>query len=186
MKTHLNLLPHRLIRRQAVWAHLKVWVVVGAIALTLALGMSWQLAQTSLAARRKRDQLEEQYRPVTQAEADIKQMRIEIARLRQEQLIVLALANDEPALPLVGLVSRAARASESEVIVQHLSFTDNPNSPSPRILSVQGMAKGTLAIARFAAKLRDSNAFASVDLKSTEVQTSEGGATHRYHLECVF
>ena len=197
MKSHVNLLPYRVLRQQVVHRWLRRWLVIGCVAaaaMALAVGNLWHAAQV---AGTQREQLEEDYRPVKKANRDIQSLRAQIAKLQQQKAISMALSDNQPPLTVVGLISRAAQSCRGNVVVQQLEFkraavskskgsTTDHRLRGAGLLSLNGIGQSNVAVAQFAAALRDSGVFERVELKSTQAEKRVDGEFRNYSIECVF
>lgn len=197
MKSHVNLLPYPVLRQQVVHRWLRRWFVIGclaAAAATIALGNLWYAAQ---AARTQRERLEAEYRPVKKANQEIQSLRAQIAEFQQREAISMALSDDRPPLVVIGLISRAAQSCRGSVVVEHLEFkrgaVSQPKSGSTDhrlrdagLLALSGTGQSNVAVAQFAAALRDAGIFERVELKSTQAEKNEDGDFRNYSIECVF
>ncbi|MFW6170703.1 MAG: PilN domain-containing protein [Planctomycetota bacterium] len=60
------------------------------------------------------------------------------------------------------------------------------SAQTKRIVTLEGTAADSQAVASFAASLRDSGAFSDVELKSTKVDTTGPKERVHYVLDCMF
>lgn len=195
-RRHINLLPQSFCRWQIVRCRMRQWgmIWIGVVVCTAvvhgSIGDRQKLEHAKLRA------LESEYAPVRRLLAEVTSTRSMIVELQNRESLALQIADEQPALSLVGIVSRAARQCDRDIYVQHLSLvrTQMPNDtrdrsrpPTPqRKLTLEGLAASNLAVARFAASLRDAQVFDSVALKSAGTPAGDEDDARSYQLECAF
>lgn len=208
MKRFVNLLPWNYRRRQLVRRRLMQWGAVGAAVLLAGAGwLGAGLVQRAEVQQLVAD-LETEYAPVAELTAQLTQGRMELRRWEDRRKAAAALEETRPALTLLGLVSRCARACEGRLRIDQLSLQPRPPSPAaeprrpaspgrtapqpPRpsgpsaTVTIKGQALDNLAVARFVANLRETRAFQRVELKSTAEQPGGQGRLRSYLVECTY
>lgn len=189
MKTHVNLLPIAYRRKQLLWLRSKQWTAIAGVALAAAAMACWVQLTRNHRDQLRLESLRREYLDVKETADKVELLKKEIDDLRQKEAIVLSLADEQPMLTLVGIVSQATRQCEGGLCVQRMQLqrrTEGEGKFNIRVLTLEGIAADNHLVARFAAALRDSEAFARVELKSSGrriVQDAEGQA---YSLECVY
>ncbi len=125
-----------------------------------------------------------------------KKIRSEIGELtkRRQQLEereheTFELGQNVPLLDLLGIVAKASSVSEGQVYLQRFQFGDRTAARGAqtgvRSLKLKGIAADNVAIARFAASIRDAKVFDAVELASTGISKSEDGRQHRsFDIHC--
>lgn len=190
MKQHLDLMPlaiqRRLILGDRLAAWSLVWIVLAAVA-AAAYWSNFRESQRRVVAANRRDA---EYTQVVAAQDEVTQVRQQIEQLQQREALSLLLADDLPSLLIVGIVSRAARDSGSNICVQHLAFSRTTSSNDgvidvQRTLELNGLGSDNLAVARFVASLRDSQLFDRVELKSAASQTQGDRKARSYVVHCT-
>jgi Tfp pilus assembly protein PilN len=195
MKSHVNLLPYGVLSQQVIRCWLVRWAVIGGLAVA---GAAIALAHVRHAAIRteaQRERLEADYRPVADAKKQAKTLRTQIGELEQREAISMALSDERPVLTVVGLVSRAAQACRGGVLVEQLEFQRGGvsqaggraahHAPSGAgLLSLTGVGRSNVAVAQFAAALRDAGVFQRVEVKSTAVEKRANGEFQSYVIKC--
>lgn len=209
MKRSLNLLPWKYRRQQLVRRRLLQWTTVWAMAVLLAaLGLGAGLVKRAEVRQRVSD-LEAQYAPVAQLTRQLTEGRKTLRQWEDRRKAAAALEETRPALTLLGLVSRCARACEGRLRIDKLSLqprqapaaaqppkTSPPGRPGPQVppvvsgpsatVTIQGQALDNLAVAQFVAYLRETRAFQRVELKSAAQQPGGQTPLRAYLVECTY
>lgn len=199
MKTSLNILPYALRRRQMVRLRLFQWCFIWAAAAAAASSIfyrtkyvPYQACRAALQARARK------YAPLKKLQTDLDTMQAQMDDLQKREALALSLADDLPAITLLGITSRAARQNEGSVYVAQMSLDQKatPETLEERgasaghkrrgVLTLRGAGVDGLSVPRFVAALRDSGVFDTVELKSTGIQTANGTEARSYLVECVF
>ena len=198
MKTSLNILPYTLRRRQMVRLRLCqwcfVWVAAAAGASNMVYWTTYVPYQACLADLQAH---EREYAPLKKLQTELDAMRAQMDDLQKREALALSLADDVPDLTLLGIISRAARQSDSSVYVEQMSLdrkaTTTPDKHGTSagqkrrgLLTLRGAGVDNLSVARFVAALRDSEVFDIVELKSTGIQAARGMEARSCLVECVF
>ncbi len=187
MKTHLNLLPMSYRRGQLIRRRLKLWCALWLVAIggTVLLGWTqwsqYQADATKLASLRVR------YQPLAVMKRDVASLREKIGALQRRESLALSLADERSMLGLLGLLSQASQSCDGRISIGRLSLIRSGDSKSATsVLTLSGVAVDDIAVAQFASVLREANAFADVDLKSTGSTTVSGLEARAYSMECTF
>lgn len=196
MKTYVNLLPWscrraRLVRRRAVQ-----WSLVWAACACL-LGGDWWLKHGNYQDELDAQQyLERRHAPIARLSDEMVQLGARLRSLHQQEQRLSQFVDQRPALTVVGLVSRSARACQGEIQVEHLTLQLAEDQAAPQdaaqagkvaaSLVLKGMGLNNLAVARFVTALRDSAAFERVELKSSVEHTVRDGQAWQYQIECGY
>jgi Tfp pilus assembly protein PilN len=198
VKTHLNLLPQSYRRRRLIRRRVWQWSAIGSLWLLAAGGVYGMKSRQLEKQQAQRTALEMEYAPVEKQAAEIAAIRSQIEQLQQREGLTLKLADEQPVLAVLGVVSRAASSCNGDVCVQRLSLTrvvpaqqatgnaDASAAPSHRALTLTGIGVDNLAVARFAASLGDAEVFETVNLKSAWQQTRGDAMARSYLVECAF
>ena len=189
MKTYVNLLPTQYRRKQLLWLRLKQWSVIGCLALG-ALAVSCCIEMTRNSRNRLRlDALRSEYTQVKDTADKVEILKKDIDDLKQRESIVLSLVEEQPILTLIGLISQATSKCDGGLCVQRMQLERRDAADSranTKVLLLEGMAADHHLVARFAAALRETEAFQRVELRSSTrriLQEVEGQA---YSVECVY
>jgi Tfp pilus assembly protein PilN len=167
------------------------WTVVALLALCVMGGLAWRQWSTYRSGAVRLTALKHEYEPVRILEQETEELEQRIRKLRHREKLVLSLADQQSMLTLIGMLSKAVRASEGQVSIRtlHLQSEDGQEA-GDRILTLNGIATDDASVARFADALREFQAFNRVDLKSTgttEIDTQGHRiAARTYRMECVF
>ena len=193
MKNSLNMLPlvyrRRVVRRRCV----RAWVLVSGI-VTASL-VVWYVSERSyfelLTSRLRVVQTE--YSPVQSMEEAVNGVRKQLDELQTRETIALELAENQPVLTLVGVVSQAAARTGGQIGVAEMtllrsSFLEKGQHPgkSKNVVTLQGKGLDNVAIAKFLAGLRDSGIFRTVELRSSGIQPTSLDQHRSYKVECLF
>jgi len=206
MKPFINLIPLERRRMQLVRTRLCQWAAVWSICSLIVAGIGWQKYQGCARARKAADAAEEQYEPFLKLQREKLAMQRERERLSAKDTILGRLQTEEPMLALVGVVSNSARECKNRLIVRSFRFErqeeptialdkKQPSSKSPSgkdrqatpvwgRIAVKGESLDNLAIAAFAAALRNTGVFRQVELKSSMENKSSDVKTRSFDLQC--
>ncbi len=193
MTTFLNMLPQGFHRRRLMVRRLRQWTCVWGIAMTLAIAFSWGQHRDYQALNARLIGLENDYAPIKKLQTELISNRKELAEIHHRETLALQLSDRRSMLTLLGLVTQAARSCDGEVSIRQLSLGEGHRRSSPRYgrpalstLTIDGLGKSNLSVARFAAALRMTNAFCQVQLKSTAQKQGGLMSVRSYCLECTF
>jgi hypothetical protein len=207
MKTFINLLPFEYRRRELVRLRLLQWSLVWAGCLLLIVAAWWLKQGQHRASRQAVEAAETRFRPLKQLMGQRRVMENELRKLHAKGTVLGQLRDERPLFTLIGMVSESARECRGRLVVDEMSFQHNTNATStdrpqrdsgkptdnqpaadgsgPRAsVTLRGTALDNLAVARFAAALRDSGLFGRVELKSSVGDHSAAGNLRAYLLEC--
>ncbi len=196
MKAYVNLLPPNVQRRELLRRSVRLWIApwVGAALVLAAAGGIWLRYDVTEAALAQ--SLDRQHERAELLEASLLTVRGEIAELERQVTADRPLEDPTPGATAVGIVSQATRKLAGELHVEHLAFeTREPAGLQPvgdtadansmrRILAVRGVALEGSSVVRLAAALRETGAFAAVEVKSVAAEPNDAGLQH-YVLECT-
>jgi hypothetical protein len=198
MKTYINLLPQSYRRRRLVGERLLLWSAVWGLAAAIAcaaFALEYRQYNSRLATLGARQR---EYAPILKMREERAGLLERIDELEAREALVLNLADEQPVLAVLGIVSRAARRCEGEICVQQFSLTRqwsargapggaNSGPRASRLLTLKGYALDHPSVLSFVDRLRSENAFEGVELKSSESAPAPRGAPARvYFVECVF
>ncbi len=189
MKTYVNLLPMVYRRKRLILRRARQWTVIWLAALTGAGVLYWAQFTQNHRASSRLETLRRDYAPVRKMADEVASLRTKIEELRRRESIVLSLADEQSMLTLVGLLSRSTKQCEGKLCVQRMQLnrrTEGAGNQFVKVLQLDGIAADNHFVARFAAALRDTEAFQRVELKSSGRRKSEQSEEQVYSLECVF
>ncbi len=209
MKRFVNLLPWKYRRRQLIRRRALQWAALWAVLVPLgAAGVGAGLLQQAEVRQQVAD-LEAQYAPVAELARQLAEGRKTLRQWQERRDAAAALEETRPALTLLGLVSRCARACDGRLRIEKLSLqprqtsaaAESPKAPPPgrpgpqaprpasgpsATVTIQGQALDNLAVAQFVAHLRETRAFERVELKSTAEQPGGPTPVRSYLVECTY
>lgn len=209
MKTYINLLPWRFRRRMLVRLRLFQWATIWGLCMAISIGavlVKYRLnamEQARLDARRRADsRLFAQHRENAEITAGLAELHRRLAHLQ-------SLENKEYPLNLLALVSDSTLHSDRQIQIREMTFNRSvraaaaaaAGSPAEKrskeakketppqeisTLTLKGVARNDLAIAKLVVRLRDSGVFDQVDLKSSVGEEVAGRKMRKYLVECTF
>ncbi len=203
MKNHVNLLPLKHRRTALVRSLLTQWCAIWLMAIVVLAGVVWlneNYYASTLAAVSER---EIACTPVAATATDNQFMRERVHRFDRRETLVGQLGDERPAICFLAAVSKSAQVYDGRVVVRDLDFQQQSEGPTPpargsdpstiegasasapeAILIIKGDGLDDLAIARFAAALRDSPIFRDVKLQSCVGNASFNRPIHSFVLRC--
>ena len=189
MKKALNLLSEQFERKRVIGECLRTWCWILVLLATTAGLVCWRHWSACRALSARRASFERAYRPVRKLKIETAELTQEIVQLRRKEAIALELFEKRPILTLLGSVSRAVGKSDSQVYLKNLSLAAKSNretNEAANVLVLSGIGTSNLAVARFAAALRDLELFDRVELKSTGAAQVGIDDARQFDLECRF
>ncbi len=205
MKRHLNLLPWKLRCRMLLRHRLRQWAVAWSLLALLAAGLygkDWYGL-----AKAQQDLEVWQRRAVTIQTINEKNVALvrQNSQLRERLARYGHLESEQIGFQLLAVVSQCSSVKSGSIQIQKLAFKQMqvpdeiiaPNGTTPvakpapkmrdvRTLTLNGAASNNLAVAQFVSALRDSGAFHSVDLKSSQGNNVTAIGSRNYQLVCSF
>ncbi|MHB8900780.1 MAG: hypothetical protein ACYC6Y_18675 [Thermoguttaceae bacterium] len=193
MRTHINLLPWNHRRAALLRGLLPRWCaawLIGAALFGAALQSTRRCREEMLAVLSDRQAA---CRPITAIAMQNSLMEERIRQLDQSQSLVGQLRDGRPVLSFLAAVSEAARLSDGRIVVRDLNFDRKADRPAPAadpapgeqaVVTLKGDAVDNLAIARFAAALRDSRLFRDVVLESSVGSALAELPVHSFIVRC--
>lgn len=195
-KTSVNLLSPSYVTKRFAKRAMRQWSVVAGLGL---LFVSFWLGYEYYSLQRANDRLEyakTEYAQQRKAKVEIKKLTEQRNVLKQRERATFELEDNVPLLDLVGIVGRAASGSDGKIHLKTFQYGEPIATGKRRIvadrsrnLRLAGIAQDNVAIARFAASIRDSKVFDSVELASTgpakETGSDETNTSHRtFDIQC--
>ena len=197
MKTHVNLLPLKYRRAALIRSLLVRWCAVWFGAVAILAGMYSLNASGYRNTAADVTAKEAQCRPILTTAKANRGIRTEVRRFEHRETLVGQLREDKPALNFLAVVGNGARQSAGRVVIRDLQFEQNTakgsgardakSSMSDRpeaVLTIEGEALDNLAIAQFAAGLRDAGLFHDVELKSSVKKASSPRQVRTFVIRC--
>ncbi len=203
MKNHVNLLPLKHRRAALVRSLLTQWCAVWLTAIVVLAGVIWLNETYYVRILAAVSDHEIACTPVTATATDNQYMRERVHRFDRHETLVGQLGDDKPVLCFLAAVSKSAQLCDGRVVVRDLDFQQQPegSTPSARgsvpstlegasvsapeaVLTIKGDALDNLAIARFAAALRDSSLFRDVELQSSVGKPAPNRPIHSFVVRC--
>ena len=183
MSQSLNLIPAAIQRRYTLRRVARVWLtwlVASCVCAAAFLGVEWLRGVASL---RELMDLDARYAPFLRIAEEREALGAEIAQLRLLEENSQQLSPDEYGMALLGVLSKAAAASDGNVYLDSLTYR-RPNTQPPKgatspvqasgdAVRLTGVGFDGVAVAEFAAKLRESGVFRELTVQNT--QPIDGG-----------
>jgi hypothetical protein len=188
MNQNMNLLPQSYRVRQAATKTVFRWLGITVVIVALTCCWGLQDVLRSQVSREAMHNLREESEPVREAEIDVRRLRMRMEGLREQKTLEGQLAERRSLTDLMGIISGSSKSCDGEVCVRSLDLKQvkNQNDDTLYTLSLSGVGTDDLVIARFAAALRDSNAFSKVQLSSTSPISENEIAARSYTMECSY
>lgn len=204
MKRFTNVVPQSYRRAVVARRAIRDWSFLGLIigsALGLYVAVEVERLRSSYSAMQTESSAA---RPYIEMSATIERLRSEIEAIERGDALLRRLKVEGSPLGPVALISKASRACQGRVWIQDFHFESNSHSgsagglrpaPAPRTtpdgaakadrpkMTVTGTAADHLAAAEFVAALRDSNAFRTVELKSSITTETMGKTAWAFVVE---
>lgn len=202
MNTYVNLLSPKHQRTALVRKLLARWCAVWALGITIVAGVFWLNKAQYVRTAASMSAAELACMPVVAAAEENDHMRGQVRRFDCRETLVGQLGENKPVLGLLDVVSRSARVCNERIVVRDLHFeqqaesrkttpekdisTATNGSPAEpdAVLTIEGDALDNLAIAKFAAALRDTGIFRDVELKSSVGKSSPNLPIHSFIIRC--
>jgi hypothetical protein len=199
MKNHVNLLPMKQRRASLLRTLLPRWCAVWVIAIAVVGGVISLNKRHYAALLADVSNRETVCRPIAAMAAENTQMRQAVGRFGRRETLVGQMRDDRQVLCFLAVVSKSARLCEGKIVVRDLEFRQLPTSPTPTsrtpaapptihpfqsVLTIEGDALDNLAIARFAAALRDAALFQDVVLESSVGKPTADRPMHSFIVRC--
>ena len=189
--THINLFSFATRRKQAIVSGLRLWSQVLAILLIFLTTATWATRSHTQHLERQQDQLQRKYEQERRVYQEAVLLKAQIEALRTREAITLELASDKSMLTILGIVSGAQTKGKGRLYVESLSIAPRVEGSTQEqrddfVLAINGVGLDNLAIAQFAAALRDHSLFEQVELKSAGSVELGDRIVRSYRLECTF
>ncbi len=193
--TYLDLRTIGFQRQRIVRACTLRWAIVLLVSLPVGaifIGEQWRRERREAALL---EAMEAQYRPIQKLQAANATLQAQIDTMHQRQAIALTLYEEKPLLALLGVVSRAARDNQGQVFIKQFHYGNHlqasqenePADASNQVVSrldLSGVGVDNVAVAQFAAAIRDMHLFKKVELKSSGTTQLGTMAAKSFKLEC--
>lgn len=227
MSRHLNLLPWdlqcRMLRDQRLRQWAVSWLVIGVFGVTVSVTQWWRLSK----AGEEYHSWERRAESVQAIQLASQNLRQKIAQQQERLVKYGHLENEKLGFQLLGTLSQAASSCGGKIQVQKMILKTNqvaiaaadkpgtaipgtatpgaaaPGAAAPtkfrdvRVLTLAGVAVNNLAVAQLVSALRDSGAFDSVELRTSQslgdnrslalpVSSTTPNGLRTYQVECAF
>ena len=191
MKGHLNLIPLATQRLYASKRIVRFWSMVIALAsigCLFACGIEWG---RGLTAAQQLKSFDAHFAPLAKLLEEQQELSQLVTNLQAREQISLELSSETQGVALLGVVAHAASKLNGSVYVAKLEYDSSSQSArttnsSRRRLHLSGAGTDSLAVAAFAAELRDSGLFDSVAVDSTRPFARGVASLRTFEINCLF
>lgn len=198
MRTHINLVPERFLRRRLVRRWSIRWLCAWACGALACFGYLGLLEHAVSLDDQINASLRAKAKPVLEMSEAAQRFREELRSVESNDALLSRLTGEGSSLDGVGLTSAAAAACGDRIWVQRLRIetrfaddapskpgapADRPASRGVRRLTLSGVAADNLAVAEFVAALRSSHAFRRVELKNSLSGQFQGVGAWNFEIE---
>ena len=189
MKRHLNLLPPKVQKRRSGLTAMVMWTVVLCLLVSgWWIGKKLQL-QRNENARLNVESLEREFQPLRRMKKELVKISNRITEIKAAAESKIDLDDVHPTLSLLGLISESSNQVKQKLGLENITLEEIPAKTKSSIngnyrLILRGLAVDRLAIAKFAALLRDSQYFEFVQSKDQVEQSNS--KFYRFQLECRY
>jgi len=207
MKSFVNLLPFEYRRRELVRRRLLQWSLVWLVCIAAVTGIGWAKYGRWRRLQQAIGTVQHRYRPLARIISQRDAARGELRKLHARGTVPSELVEQRPVVTLLAVVGRSAQKCDGRLVLRNLTFQrqkappatgarqdrKNPKKPQPPVavqnrpwatVTFEGDALDNLAIAKFAAGLRDTGLFQRVELKSSVGKEAADVITHTFTVEC--
>lgn len=187
--THVNLLSPSYIAKRNLRQAFKQWsIAVGLGMLVVGVWVACEYA-AMVQSNNQLSYIRTEYEKQRATRSEIKKLKERRNLLQDREQETFRLDDDVPLLDLLGVVAKASAASNGRIHVADFRFNKSVAGRGvgmdAHTLQVQGVAENTVAIARFAAFIRDTDIFDAVELASTGIAQTGLGKSHRtFDIQC--
>jgi hypothetical protein len=209
MKTFVNLLPFEYRRKGLLSRRLMQWSLVWIMCATIAFGAWWLKYDRYCDRLHESSTAERAYLPLAKLMRERKEMQAELKELQAQDTIFGQLLDERPLVTLIGMTSRSARRCNGRLVLSQLFFDRQEErrqgdgreveaqeqdkkqkqqaakgSQPWALVRFKGEALDNLAVATFAAALRDTRLFRRVELRSSVGNKSGDTDVRSFLVEC--
>ncbi len=194
----INLLPQKLVIKMLVRRRLRQWALVWASLLIAGLVVMASNYRDVQQRQLQLDVLTTQVQPLEQLQVHTAGMNSRLNVLQKEVEVLEAICVPDRSLALLAILGDAAKSSEGKVQIERMNLSSNGNRQvaqkkgaasipaSLSSVSLQGIADGDRGLASFIERLRRSNVFHQVELKSSLLYQVEETHGRQFQIECKF
>lgn len=191
MKGHLNLIPlatQRLYTSKRIVRFWSMVITLAGIGCLFACGIEWG---RGLTAAQQLKAFDARFAPLAKLLEEQRELSQFVTNLQAREQISLELSSETQGVALLGAVALAASKLKGAVYVATLEYDSSPQSgraasSSGRRLHLDGAGTDSLAVAAFAAELRDSGLFDSVTVDSTRPFAGGRVSLRSFEINCLF
>ncbi len=195
---HINLLPRKLVIGMLLRRRLRQWAVAWAMVLTIGLLVLASHYRSIRRSQKELDTLAKRVNPLEQLQMQTVGFDSQQAVLQREIGVLESICVPDRSLVLLTILGRAAKWPDRRIQIEKLSLVSTENEQSiekkfeatslKRIsnVSLQGIADGDVGLASYVERLRDSNVFSQVELKSSLQYRADDSLGRQFQIECKF
>lgn len=199
MKTAINLLPPRYRRERMLRRRGLQWSILLCGVLATVWGARWYKLREYESLSQSLEAVAREGRPAQMMLREIMEMRQQIERLQHHEVVARELDRQRQVLALLGLVGRAAGASDgrlrlmnlqavdlqaTHVAIEHGNSRSGAEEAKPGAITLSGVSLDSPTVAEFHDALLKSGLFSDVKLIKSNERKESGLAMYDYEVRC--
>jgi hypothetical protein len=194
MTTRMNLVPQSFQRKLLVRRRIRQWLTPCAVALLASLTAVGEVGYRLRGLSVQASELEEQLVPMNEMSRKADDVALRLKSLVGHESVLNEIVGVQRPIALLAVISQSAGRSGSRLQIQRLTVQQIPGEGSgekrPEAswgsteITIQGVALDDADVAAFVQSLKGSQAFSSVDLKSTTSTVVADVAVRQYDVCC--
>jgi Tfp pilus assembly protein PilN len=207
---NVNLLPFEFTRRRVVRSITRLWFVIGAILVIIAIPLLIPEYQRLQKLHQEFSKIQAKNAPIHKILNDKTEIENQIKILESEKAVLAKVLPDQRVMSILAILSQSVRDAEGKMQIQRLGFTTNyidevetaisaPSKGNSRrggqskeivvaspisTLSLSGVALDDRSVGKFVEGLKAKGVFSSVDLKSCSESNIQGKLAWAFSVEC--
>ena len=187
MTTSVNLMSEKSQVRESYRTCLRQWsklLLLAAVAIVIHGLVTWWPVRNH---SQQLETLEAQYEPIRQFKAQISKLNRKIAATQAGYELELALSEQTPMVPLVGVLNRVVAEGRGNVFFKHFDYVQQgplDDQPTETVL-LEGYGTDSRSVAALAHRLRQAMPFAEIELRNTETIEVNSRPVESFRIECT-
>jgi Tfp pilus assembly protein PilN len=207
---NVNLLPFEFTRRRVVRSITRLWFVIGAALIVVAIPLLIPEYQRLQKLHGEFSKIKALNAPIHKVLDDKTEIENQIKVLENEKAVLAKVLPDQRVMSILAILSQSVRDAEGKMQIQRFGFTTNyidevetatvaPSKSSSRkpaqnkevvtaqpvsTLNLNGVALDDRSVGKFVEGLKAKGVFSSVDLKSCSESNIQGKLAWTFSVEC--